>query len=180
MRTLVKSRNGGDLHILRRGRTRTARPYTNPRLLSRHTMTTTLAHACSSNALPLTGELQWLVPHSPKSLAALRQTARAALQSRTVNADTVDSVVLIISELVTNSLIHAQAPTVVRIGVPAGESIRIEVSDGGPLATSRHLDNRSPGECGRGNMIVEALASRSGVMTFDDGGVMRWAEVPLP
>ncbi|MFG2745133.1 ATP-binding protein [Streptomyces chartreusis] len=145
-------------------------------------MTTSLANTCSSSVAhpSTTGELHGLISHSPNSLAEVRQAARAALQSWKVRADTADSAVLIISELVTNSLIHAQAPTTVRVWVPAGEWIRIEVSDRGPLAASRHLDNRSPGECGRGNMIVDALASRSGGMTYRDGGAMRWAELPMP
>jgi PAS domain S-box-containing protein len=83
---------------------------------------------------------------------------------------------LVVSELVTNALLHAGPPVVVGVGVAAtDDGVRVEVHD-----TSRALPVRpladDAGMTGRGLAIVDALASRWGVEPLPDGKVV-WAEL---
>ncbi len=87
----------------------------------------------------------------------------------------VESVVLCISELVTNAVVHARSgpvvgvevrPSVVRVEVRDASAAVPTVGPGGDDATS-----------GRGLMIVEAVADRWGVQSHSAGGKTVWFEV---
>lgn len=86
-----------------------------------------------------------------------------------------NSAELMTSEVVTNALLHGQG--LVRLGVHAGTLIvRVEVGDDNP----RHpqapaVDDEA--ECGRGMLIVAALASAWGVEDDLDGGKTVWFEI---
>ena len=80
---------------------------------------------------------------------------------------------LVVSELVTNALLHGSAPVVVRVAV--GETVRIEVSDGSRTAPMRPLA-RPDAMTGRGLALVAALARGWGVEP-ENGGKVVWAEI---
>ena len=88
--------------------------------------------------------------------------------------DLADDAELIISELVTNALLHGEPP--VRVRVHAGEVVRIEVRDTGrsaPIVLPRNTDAMT----GRGLALVAALASSWGVDGDPTGGKVVWAEL---
>ena len=92
--------------------------------------------------------------------------ARTALRSldRTV-ADLRDDVDLLVSELVTNSVVHAQARQVELHATAGASGVRIEVSDPGP-GFDKDLARREPsltGGGGYGLNIIDKVANRWGV-----------------
>lgn len=93
-----------------------------------------------------------------------------------IDEDDEDDVALMVSELVTNVVLHAHTEAVVRIALRDG-CLRVEVSDRSaqPVEVRPH----APGsETGRGLRIVDALAADWGVRAVD-GGKIVWFEVPV-
>lgn len=84
---------------------------------------------------------------------------------------------LVVTELVTNALLHGSPPLLLHVRVTDGR-VRLTVHDGSPLLPRRPADD--PGAMtGRGLRLVEALASRWGVH-HSTGGKAVWAEVAPP
>jgi anti-sigma regulatory factor (Ser/Thr protein kinase) len=109
-----------------------------------------------------------LSPEAPNEARHALDLLAAALP-----APLLDQSVLVVSELVTNAVLHGDGPSVdVRIEV-AEEFVRIEVHDWGPGFTPS--DALDPGESGgRGLLIVDRLADRWGVER--NGTNVVWAE----
>jgi anti-sigma regulatory factor (Ser/Thr protein kinase) len=86
-----------------------------------------------------------------------------------------EDALLVVSELVTNGVVHGPASSdlILEVTVRAGR-IRIQVSDSGPCFEG---DPRLPFSDGRGLLIVEALADEWGVLRRD--GCTVWAELAL-
>lgn len=89
---------------------------------------------------------------------------------------------LIISELVTNEIVHGNVPSDTRIDVTLlcfDDRLRIEVAHPGPNDVFEpHVRDPEPlDDDGRGLFIVEAIASRWGVLREPGAGV--WAELDL-
>jgi anti-sigma regulatory factor (Ser/Thr protein kinase) len=104
--------------------------------------------------------------------------ARTALRSldRTLG-DLGDDVDLLVSELVTNSVLHAQAEQVELHATTSPECVRIEVADAGPGFDAQE-GPREPsrnGEGGYGLHIVDRLAHRWGVKRNHHARV--WLEI---
>jgi anti-sigma regulatory factor (Ser/Thr protein kinase) len=119
------------------------------------------------------------LPHTPGAVSAVRHRVRAVLGGWNLPADAAEDVLLVVSELVTNALVHARPPAMLRLWrVPAEEhgAVRVEVTDLGPAALPGPESAPDPDEHGRGLAIVTALSARCGVRT-DSGGTSRWAEV---
>jgi len=81
---------------------------------------------------------------------------------------------LVVSELVTNALLHAGPPVTLRVEVD-GDLVRIEVGDGSRRAPLRAL-SRPEAMTGRGLALVAALAREWGVEPSGDGKVV-WCEL---
>ncbi|MEV6053730.1 ATP-binding protein [Streptomyces sp. NPDC052107] len=120
------------------------------------------------------------VPPAAGAVSAVRHRAAAVLADWRVCPHLVDDALLMVSELVTNAIVHARPPAVLRLSWVLGDggrTLRIEVSDAGPaFSTGGSLDGVDPDEHGRGEAIVHALATRHGIRTHL-GGVTRWAEL---
>lgn len=107
-------------------------------------------------------------------LAELRRWAHSWMdQNPTVGVDA-DSVVLSLTELVTNSIKHGCGP--VDVGLSADiDNLLLVVSD-----TSEDMPSRREmtvdAETGRGISILESLVSRWGVRPEPTGGKMVWCE----
>lgn len=82
---------------------------------------------------------------------------------------------LLVSELVTNVVLHAGTPMRLSIELGPAASLRVEVSDG---AAERPLRPRLPGTSteGRGLALVAALSRRWGVEARE-GGKTVWVEL---
>jgi serine phosphatase RsbU (regulator of sigma subunit) len=82
---------------------------------------------------------------------------------------------LVVTELVTNAVLHGRAPIVVRIA-PTGSGARIEVEDGGrdlPMAPPLNFHSMT----GRGLALVTAIATAWGVEPASGGRKIVWAEL---
>ncbi len=86
------------------------------------------------------------------------------------------TVVLVVSELVTNAVQHGGPPVGCRVTV-ADDQVRVEVRDHGALLP-RETEVPPTSMRGRGLTIVGRVASRWGVVEHPDGGKTVWADVP--
>jgi anti-sigma regulatory factor (Ser/Thr protein kinase) len=116
------------------------------------------------------------LPAAPTSPATARRWATDRLESWG-EADLVDTVTLLVTELVTNVLLHAHTPCELRI--EKGERLRVEVVDGsGRVPEQRRLDGEITGS-GNGLLLLGALSDDHGVM-IDPTGKRVWFELEWP
>lgn len=120
------------------------------------------------------------LPHAPRAASAVRRRAHKVLTGWNLPTDSAEDVLLVVSELLTNAIVHALPPARLRLSrvlVEGRAAMRVEVTDRGPVApaglSASVLD---PDEHGRGICIVTALSARCGVEVHS-GGTSRWAEV---
>ncbi|MGW2567758.1 ATP-binding protein [Streptomyces sp. NPDC001537] len=121
------------------------------------------------------------MPHIPEAVSVVRRRARTVLARWRVPPSTAYDALLVISELTTNAIVHAQPPAVLRLSLPEEGhrgGLRIEVTDAGPV---RRRPPSRPGphlaghpENGRGAGIVAALSTRRGISRHP-GRITRWA-----
>jgi anti-sigma regulatory factor (Ser/Thr protein kinase) len=90
-----------------------------------------------------------------------------------------EDLLLVVSELVTNAVVHGAEPIVVTM-VRAPERVRVEVTDGA-AGSSPHGNPRPPAnaETGRGLSVVTRLAVAWGWRASPGSGKTVWAELPL-
>jgi PAS domain S-box-containing protein len=118
---------------------------------------------------------QRTLPPEPASASAARRFANTVLQEWR-ETDVADVVALLVSELVTNAVLHAGSP--VKIAVRRrGGYVRIEVADESPVAPGIR-DYEDDATTGRGLGMIEMLAESWGVDAGVDGGKIVWFEVP--
>ena len=114
----------------------------------------------------------------PSSVGAARRFCKQTLEHWGASRELVDSVCLVVSELVTNAVLHAGTSCELTVSGPASvdaDVVRIEVIDGdasAPLAKRYDVDAAS----GRGLHLVEALSDRFGTQHRGDGKAV-WCEV---
>jgi DNA-binding NarL/FixJ family response regulator len=83
--------------------------------------------------------------------------------------------VTVVSELVTNAIVHAPAPGELRLSL-LPDVLRVAVTDSGTGAPEpRHASSTREG--GRGLYLVNALTSAWGMESLADGGKVVWAEL---
>ncbi|HEX6360476.1 ATP-binding protein [Actinophytocola sp.] len=109
------------------------------------------------------------------SAALARQFTRSTLASwqRGSDGESVDDIVLVVSELVTNALLHGHGTPVVRL-LDGGNQVRVEVCDDSPLLPVSH---RVTPTSGLGLRVVEQLSSAWGASRRGRGKVV-WCELP--
>ncbi len=110
----------------------------------------------------------------PRSRAFTRQAIAGSLAPSARDAVT-DDAVLVVTELVTNALLHGGPPVRLRLR-QVDDGVRLEVADGGADApvTARRS---SVAMTGRGLALVDALSRSWGVDDREAGGKTVWAEV---
>ena len=105
--------------------------------------------------------------------------AREALECLEVERGVLQDMNLLVTELVTNSVRHADAaarePVHVEVSV-AGDHVFVAVEDGGSGFEPKPRSAHSPRDSGWGLHIVERLSSRWGVLS--DGRTRVWLELP--
>lgn len=119
--------------------------------------------------------MESLLPAEPASAGTARRFIVEALHRLRCDA-LADIAELLVSELVTNAVLHARTDVSVRVRVE-GASLRVEVGD----ASTQPVTRRSFGPhatTGRGLELVSALASRWGAETADHGKKV-WFELDL-
>lgn len=100
--------------------------------------------------------------------------ARSFLRSSTCvehHSSVVEDAVLLVSELVTNSVLHGGPPVVVAVDCD-GEALQVRVRDGSPTLPERR-DAGQDAEGGRGLELVANLSAAWGVDP-EDGGKHVW------
>ncbi|WP_067633851.1 ATP-binding protein [Actinomadura latina] len=86
---------------------------------------------------------------------------------------------LIVSELVTNALLHGQGPIVVRVVRDEADGLPVlEVEDGGDGLPCVQPENETEIN-GRGLLLVAALAKEWGTCLLPEGGKVTWAKCVL-
>ncbi|MFD8061465.1 ATP-binding protein [Streptomyces sp. NPDC012389] len=119
------------------------------------------------------------LPAHPESVAGARQLTRARLESWKLGADVYDAAVLIVSELVTNAVVHTASTRVVCELRCLGRRLRIAVQDQGHQPGGPRLRRCSDDEHGRGLLLVDTMSSSWGSHDAGDhSGRIVWAELP--
>lgn len=133
---------------------------------------------------PGSNEVTFRLSRCRRSVPRSRAALRAVLGGWGLGQDAVEPAELVLSELVTNAL-RVRVPSDRQVGVgfaydPEEGVLRLEVSDAGAGCP----ELRSPGEeetCGRGLILVDALADRWGVCGREGGiGKTVWAAFKAP
>jgi anti-sigma regulatory factor (Ser/Thr protein kinase) len=106
------------------------------------------------------------------SAALARQFARSTLAAWDCGGSHED-IVLVVSELVTNALLHGHGTPVVRL-LGDSEMVRVEVCDDSPLLPVSH---RVSPTSGLGLRVVEQLSTAWGASRRGRGKVV-WCELP--
>ncbi|WP_256725648.1 ATP-binding protein [Streptomyces sp. IMTB 2501] len=113
----------------------------------------------------------------PGSVAQARRLTHARLSGWSVCADTCDSAALVISELVTNAIVHTASSRVVCELHDHDDTVRIAVRDWGCAPGEPHPSPRRPDEeHGRGLLLVDALCQAWGAQEHGPG-LLVWAEL---
>jgi anti-sigma regulatory factor (Ser/Thr protein kinase) len=111
------------------------------------------------------------LPPTTDSVPLARRFVRSALRESRCDVDTV---LLLVSEVVTNAVLHARSG--IRLEVEDREdTARVEVHDGSPVPPRLHHFRLTSGT-GRGLRMLDQLATTWGVEPGPDGKVV-WFEV---
>ena len=114
--------------------------------------------------------LELAVPPIPSSVPEARSAVRAWLDRLPYSEQTRADVLIVLSELVTNGVLHdgGSAITVSATGDRTGIFLEVDTADRLPTSTSYHREMGDPSEAGRGLAIVSALTDS--VTTVADRG----------
>ncbi|MFC9591226.1 ATP-binding protein [Streptomyces sp. NPDC056944] len=123
-------------------------------------------------------QVQLEVGPDPAEVGRARRWARSRLAGSGIGDDEplADTLVLLISELVTNAVVHTGCPAVLRMLFPAeGSGVRVEVADTSDRPPRpRHAEGDDTN--GRGLELVDGLADRWGWQP-EGAGKSIWCEV---
>jgi anti-sigma regulatory factor (Ser/Thr protein kinase) len=130
-------------------------------------------------AISLGNALVFSVAGGPQASAAAREEIRQRLGPK-LDPDVVELAQLLLSELVSNCVLHGVAggPDA-WVDIAASihpHSLWVEVSDGGPSFHHRPRRPSPQAESGRGLYLVQELSSRWGIS--EDGPASVWFELP--
>ena len=114
------------------------------------------------------------LPPTTESVPAARRFVTDMMRDSDTVAD-IDTAGLLVTEIVTNAVLHALTPMILTVEVSA-DVVRIEVRDGSEVPP--RLRAFSPvASTGRGLRLLESLAARWGVRPEPSGGKVVWFEV---
>ncbi|MEV0093033.1 ATP-binding protein [Streptomyces sp. NPDC050738] len=115
----------------------------------------------------------------PESVGQARRLVMHRLAGWGFSEETGDTAALVVSELVTNAVVHACGDRV-RGELSAVQGVlRISVQDGGRVPDGPRLCRAPQGEHGRGLLLVDAVSTAWGVQTEERApGRTVWAELP--
>ncbi len=122
-------------------------------------------------------DLRTVLPCDASSVGVARRLLRhqlTGLRNTVVDADLVDAAGLLVSELVTNAVVHARTDVTLHVMIRHGV-LRIEVTDGSPVVPTPRRPSGLAGT-GRGLQLVDRLANRWGVQK-SRGGKTIWFEL---
>lgn len=122
----------------------------------------------------MTVQVTWemALPSAAEAVPRARHGVIAALHGWGCEA-LVDATALVVSELVTNAVLHARTPLEVTLRQD-GDGVRVAVRDLADGQPARR-ESASLASTGRGLMLLEALARSWGVDRHPGGGKTVWA-----
>ena len=106
-----------------------------------------------------------------------RRELRQLLDTARIDQDTTDTAVLLATELVTNAVEHGRGSAYLDAAVQ-DRAIRLEVSDSSTVVPQPNTAVSELDERGRGLLLIQALASRWGVLPRPDGKTV-WCELDI-
>ncbi|MDH6699929.1 ATP-binding protein [Streptomyces griseoviridis] len=126
-------------------------------------------------------QVQLEIRPDPAEVGRARRWARSRLAGCGITADEplAETLVLLVSELVTNAVVHTGRPAVLRLSLSgaaeASATVRLEVTDTSARApVPRCVDGEATG--GRGLALVDGLADRWG-WSAEGSGKRIWCEL---
>ena len=127
-------------------------------------------------------EAQLRLPPSPHAAGQARKFISDFCAAAELPARTCQDAALLVSELVTNAVIHGRTTATVEVHRPA-DTLRVTVRDDNPqlpeIGDNLELDpQRFDAESGRGLLIVSKTATRWGIEA-GDGGKAIWFELEV-
>lgn len=126
----------------------------------------------------MTGECEYFYPRTRRAVPAAREFTRRALKDWGV-ADRVDDIMVCVSELATNAVLHGVPPGRgfrLHLRLDAYGLLRIELHDSG--SGEPRIPAAADDESGRGLILVEALSDKWGVGPRHPGKIV-WCEFAL-
>ncbi|MEU8985842.1 SpoIIE family protein phosphatase [Streptomyces sp. NPDC048558] len=119
----------------------------------------------------------WVVWRLPDAVMHARRFTARTLRKWHVQ-EAADAVLLVVSELVTNALVHTKGSVTLDLML-RGDRVRVSVSDASPRAPAKPVivDWESTG--GRGLLLVEAVSDSFGSVPVA-GGKQVWSEITVP
>ncbi|MGW5657487.1 ATP-binding protein [Streptomyces humi] len=122
------------------------------------------------------------MPAAAASVRLARRVARAWCRYCRVPEDLVDCVLLIVSEMCANAILHGGSDTIgVRMWLPSFGVLRIEVADYTPSQPPVVQLPSVESENGRGLLLVDAMATHAGgSWGFTADSTRAWCTLPLP
>lgn len=113
-------------------------------------------------------------PPAPASVRAARRFVSSVLAEWGLRA-AYDAAEVLVSEVVTNAVLHARTPFAVTV-TRSADAVRVSVSDGSPAVPQQRMYGPDS-TTGRGMRLVNSLALRWGVEADGSGGKVVWFEV---
>ncbi|MEV6835340.1 ATP-binding protein [Streptomyces sp. NPDC051133] len=128
--------------------------------------------------------MQLEIRPDPAEVGRARRWARSRLPGLGIEADEplAETLILLVSELVTNAVVHTACPAVLRLSVPVPQTeatpsttLRLEVAD---TSSRAPVPRCAAGDAtgGRGLALVDCLADRWG-WSREDAGKSIWCEL---
>ncbi|MEU9400918.1 SpoIIE family protein phosphatase [Streptomyces sp. NPDC048242] len=117
----------------------------------------------------------WSVWRVPEAVRHARRFTRRVLRGWDVPEDTLDAALLIVSELVTNALVHTEGQVRLDLGL-VGHRLRLAVADASPRGPLKPTNIGWEATGGRGVLLVEAVSSTWGTVPVS-GGKQVWADL---
>ncbi|MFF6979790.1 SpoIIE family protein phosphatase [Streptomyces sp. NPDC008343] len=119
----------------------------------------------------------WTVWRVPQAVGHARRFTRRTLRAWGVPPQDMDAVLLVVSELVTNALVHTDGR--VRLDLTfVNRRLRVAVADSSPRTPVKPAGISWEATGGRGILLVEAMAATWGTVPVS-GGKQVWSEIVL-
>ncbi|MGW7257257.1 SpoIIE family protein phosphatase [Streptomyces sp. NPDC054834] len=119
----------------------------------------------------------WTVWRVPEAVRHARRFTRRTLRAWEVPAEDIDPVLLVVSELVTNALVHTDGQ--VRLDLTlVNHRMRVAVTDASPRTPIKPTSVGWEATGGRGILLVEAMSAAWGTLPVS-GGKQVWSELVL-
>lgn len=117
----------------------------------------------------------WTVWRVPEAVRHARRFTKRTLRVWGASPDTLDAALLIVSELVTNALVHTEGQVRLELS-RVGARLRLAVADASPRSPVKPTNIGWEATGGRGILLVEAVSATWGTVPVS-GGKQVWADL---